>query len=38
VSSSRNKAHARALLDYIKSPEARATFESFGFEVPRAVP
>jgi molybdate transport system substrate-binding protein len=37
VSSSRNKANARALLDYAKSPEARATFESFGFEVPQAA-
>jgi molybdate transport system substrate-binding protein len=34
VSTSKNKANARALLDYIKSAAARKTLTSFGFEVP----
>jgi molybdate transport system substrate-binding protein len=32
MSASRNPANARALLDYIKSPEARKILKSFGFE------
>ena len=34
VSSARNATQARALLDYVKGGEARAIFQSFGFEVP----
>lgn len=34
VSPSRNRANARALLDYVKSAEARQLLTSFGFEVP----
>jgi molybdate transport system substrate-binding protein len=37
VSASRNKANARALLEFVKSSEARTTIASFGFEVPKPV-
>ena len=34
VTTSKRKADARALIDYMKSAEGRATLRSFGFEVP----
>jgi molybdate transport system substrate-binding protein len=30
-----NKAQARAFLEFVKSPEARATLEKFGFAIPK---
>ena len=34
VSTSKNRANARALLDYVRTAEARQILTSFGFEVP----
>ena len=34
LKSARNKAQARAFLEFVKSAEARATLESFGFTMP----
>ncbi|MFI5058167.1 MAG: molybdate ABC transporter substrate-binding protein [Candidatus Acidiferrales bacterium] len=36
LKSATNKAQARAFLEFIKTPEARATFEKFGFMTPEA--
>jgi molybdate transport system substrate-binding protein len=36
LKSARNKAQARAFLEYVKTADARATFERFGFMTPEA--
>jgi molybdate transport system substrate-binding protein len=35
LKSARNKAQARAFLEFIKTADARATFEKFGFMIPK---
>jgi molybdate transport system substrate-binding protein len=36
LNSARNKAQARAFMEFVKGAEARATFERFGFMTPKA--